>query len=46
MRHDIKPCILKINAKTAWKYGIKFYYGNEKVWLIDEIPSMYIDEIN
>lgn len=43
-RRDIKPCILKINAKTAWKDGIKFYHGNEKVWLVDEIPSKYIDE--
>ena len=42
MRHDMKPCILKIDAKQAWKEGIVFYYGNEKVWLADEIPSKYI----
>ncbi len=42
MRHDMKPCILKIDAKQAWKEGIAFYYGNEKVWLADEIPSKYI----
>ena len=42
MRYDMKPCILKIDAKQAWKEGIIFYYGNEKVWLADEIPSKYI----
>ena len=40
--YDMKPCILKIDAKQAWKEGIVFYYGNEKVWLADEIPSKYI----
>lgn len=41
-RHDDKPCILIIDVKTAWKDGIKFYFGNEKVWLADAIPSRYI----
>lgn len=42
MRHDDKPCILIIAAKMAWNDGIKFYFGNEKVWLADKIPSRYI----
>lgn len=41
-RHDNKPCILIIDAKTAWNDGIKFYFGNEKVWLADAIPGRYI----
>ena len=41
-RHDDKPCILIIDAKTAWNDGIKIYFGNEKVWLADAIPSRYI----
>ncbi len=45
LRHDNKPCILKIDAKRAWKDGIPFYFGNEKVWLADKIPSQYITEI-
>lgn len=45
IRHDTKPCILKIDAKQAWKDGIIFYYGYEKVWLADEIPSKYIMEM-
>ena len=42
MRHDDKPCILIIDAKTAWNDGVKIYFGNEKVWLADAIPSRYI----
>ena len=41
-RHDDKPVILEINAKKAWDEGIKFYLGNDKVWLADNIPSKYI----
>ena len=40
--HDDKPCILTVDAKGAWNEGIKFYLGNEKVWLADAIPSKYI----
>lgn len=41
-RHDDKPVILEINAKKAWDEEIKFYLGNDKVWLADNIPSKYI----
>lgn len=41
-RRDSKPCILIIDAKKAWNEGIKFFLGNEKVWLTDAIPSEYI----
>ena len=44
-RHDDKPCILVIDSLRAWNDGISFYYGNEKVWLADEIPSKYIMEM-
>lgn len=44
-RHDPKPCILIIDAETAWDNGIKFYVGNEKVWLADSIPSSYIQKM-
>lgn len=44
-RHDDKPYILIIDAKQAWNEGIKFYHGNEKVWLSDAIPSRYIEKI-
>lgn len=41
-RHDDKPVVLVIDAKRAWDDGIKFYIGNEKVWLAEAIPSKYI----
>lgn len=44
-RHDDKPCILTIDAKRAWDSGIKFYYGNDKVWLADAIPARYLKEL-
>ena len=43
-RHDDKPCILIIDAKRAWNEGIKFYLGNEKVWLADTVPSQFIEK--
>ena len=43
-RHDHKPCILIIAAKKAWNEGIKFYLGNEKVWLADTVPSQFIEK--
>lgn len=43
-RRDDEPCILIIDAEKAWKEGVKFYLGNEKVWLADQIPSKYIEE--
>lgn len=41
-RRDKEPAILEINAKQAWDEGIKFYEGNDKVWLADSVPSKYI----
>ena len=43
-RRDAQPILLEINAKKAWEEGIPFYYGNDKVWLADFVPSQYIDE--
>lgn len=43
-RHDNNPRVLVIDSLSAWKDGIKFYYGNEKVWLADMVPSKYILE--
>lgn len=43
-RRDDKPLLLKIHALKAWDEGVKFYYGNEKVWLAETVPSQYIEE--
>ena len=41
-RRDANPVILRINAAAAWKDGIKFYHGNDTIWLADNIPVKYI----
>ena len=45
-RHDNMPCLLVIDAKRAWKDGIKFYVGNENVWLADIVPIKYIKQMS
>ncbi|MGL4521862.1 MAG: RNA 2'-phosphotransferase [Bacilli bacterium] len=42
-RRDDKPIILEIDAKRAWDEGVKFYLGNDNVWLADNIPSKYLN---
>lgn len=41
-RRDHNPVLLKIDAQKAIADGIKFYIGNDKVWLCDELPIEYI----
>lgn len=41
-RRDDKPILLSVQAFKAWTEGVKFYLGNDKVWLADTIPSEYI----
>jgi putative RNA 2'-phosphotransferase len=38
-RKDEKPILLKINSKQAFYDGVKFYKGNDKIWLTDCIIS-------
>jgi putative RNA 2'-phosphotransferase len=42
-RKSSEPIILVVKAQEAWKAGVAFYAGNEKVWLADHVPSMYLD---
>lgn len=42
-RKDENPIILKVNTEEARAKGIKFYLGNEKVWLADYIPSEFLE---
>lgn len=41
-RRDHNPIILVISAGEAHNAGVKFYIGNDKVWLSDFISSDYI----
>lgn len=43
-RRDDQPVLLIIDSKRAWNEGVKFYKGNEKVWLADFIDPTYIKE--
>lgn len=42
-RRDSKPVILKIDAAKASADGIRFYIGNDKVWLADGISPSYLE---
>lgn len=44
-RHDNNPVILKVNAAAAYQAGIKFYIGNDEVWLCDELPAKFFTQI-
>jgi putative RNA 2'-phosphotransferase len=38
-----KPIVLKVNATKMFENGFKFYLSENNVWLIDEVPAIYID---
>ncbi|MEE0955864.1 MAG: RNA 2'-phosphotransferase [Eubacterium sp.] len=42
-RRDSHPVILKVDAVKASEGGILFYIGNDKVWLADDIPPVYLE---
>ena len=41
-RRDANPIILQIDSKNAFEDGIKFYKGNDIVWLCESLPAEYI----
>ncbi|WP_059172942.1 RNA 2'-phosphotransferase [Bacillus sp. FJAT-27445] len=41
-RKDSNPVILKVNSVEALMEGIKFYQGNNDIWLADSIPPKFI----
>ena len=41
-RKDDDPVILLVDAAAAWREGVKFYHGNEDIWLADHVPARYI----
>jgi putative RNA 2'-phosphotransferase len=42
-RRTKQPVILRILARDAHQNGVKFYHGNETVWLADGIPPEFIE---
>jgi putative RNA 2'-phosphotransferase len=45
-RKDSNPVIIKVDSNTAYKEGILFYKGSDKVWLSENILPKYLKVIN
>jgi putative RNA 2'-phosphotransferase len=43
LRKAGQPVILRISAQQASGNGVRFYPGNEQVWLADHVPAEYIE---
>jgi len=41
-RKHREPVILLVNAADAAQAGFAFYAGNDKVWLADRVPWLFI----
>lgn len=41
-RRDPEPVILTVDARLAAREGLRFYIGNDKVWLADRVPAKYL----
>jgi putative RNA 2'-phosphotransferase len=41
-RKNPHPVILLVNSKRAHESGVRFYRGNQDVWLSDPVPPSYI----
>jgi putative RNA 2'-phosphotransferase len=41
-RKSPQPVILRVAACDAHLHGLRFYEGNEKVWLADHVPAQFI----
>ncbi len=41
-RHAPEPVILRIDARAAHAAEIRFYHGNDDIWLADTIPPQFI----
>jgi putative RNA 2'-phosphotransferase len=42
LRRTQRPVLLRIAAQEAFQQGIKFYLGNDMVWLAEPIPPHFI----
>ena len=41
-RRDSEPVILRVDAAMAWESGIRFFRGNENIWMADSIPAVWL----
>lgn len=42
LRRTQRPVLLRVSALEAYQQGIKFYLGNDMVWLAEPIPPRFI----
>lgn len=42
-RKAAAPVVLMVRARQASQEGVRFYAGNDKVWLADHVPAGYIE---
>jgi putative RNA 2'-phosphotransferase len=45
LRRTRQPVILHVDAHKAHEQGIRFYPGNEDIWLADVIPPEYLQQV-
>ncbi|MEO8178052.1 MAG: hypothetical protein ABI895_04390 [Deltaproteobacteria bacterium] len=36
------PVVIQVDAQRAGAAGVRFYVGNDKVWLADAVPARYL----
>lgn len=41
-RKDGKPALFIVDAARAHRAGVRFYRGNDKVWLADGVPAIFL----
>ncbi len=44
LRRTPRPVILRVSALEAHQEGIKFYLGNDSIWLAEPVPPRFITE--
>ena len=42
-RRDSHPVILEVDAAGAAASGIRFYIGNDRVWLAEKVPAAFLE---
>lgn len=41
-RRAPEPTVLVVAAGAAWRDGLKFYRGHDRIWLADSVPATYL----
>jgi putative RNA 2'-phosphotransferase len=44
-RKSRTPVLLAVDARGAAEAGIRFYRGNDRVWLTDGVPARFVTPV-